>query len=81
MNSAATGVLGIDVGGTKIAAGIVDPARGAILLSETIATKAACGGALVLAEPVNHAFRWWQTASRSEDIARNMTAYLRHSVS
>jgi hypothetical protein len=26
MNSAATGVLGIDLGGTKIAGGIVDPA-------------------------------------------------------
>jgi glucokinase len=42
------GVLGIDVGGTKIAAGIVDPATGAILARETIATEAARGGSVVL---------------------------------
>jgi glucokinase len=57
MNRAATGVLGIDLGGTKIAAGIVDPASGAIILSETVPTKAASGGAVVLADTVELAKR------------------------
>ena len=49
---AGAGVLGIDVGGTKIAAGIVDPATGAILARETIATEAARGG---IGRPRRHA--------------------------
>jgi glucokinase len=44
--------LGIDVGGTKIAAGIVDTAKGEIIARETIATRAARGGATILAETV-----------------------------
>jgi len=36
--------LGIDVGGTKIAAGVIETATGAILARETIATVAARGG-------------------------------------
>jgi len=49
---AGTGVLGIDVGGTKIAAGIVDPATGAIRARETIATGAARGGSAVLDDTI-----------------------------
>ena len=50
MTAAGPGVLGIDVGGTKIAAGVVDPATGAILHRETIPTEAARGGEAVLAD-------------------------------
>ncbi len=64
MNPAATAVLGIDVGGTKIAAGIVEPASGAIILSETITTEAASGGAVVLADTVDLAKRLIATARR-----------------
>ena len=64
MNRAATGVLGIDLGGTKIAAGIVDPASGAIILSETVPTKAASGGAVVLADTVELAKRLIAAAER-----------------
>ncbi len=64
MTSAATGVLGIDVGGTKIAAGIVDLARDAISLSETIPTRAASGGAVVLADTVDLAKRLIAAAER-----------------
>jgi glucokinase len=41
-------ILGIDVGGTKIAAGLVDPATGAVSRRETIATAASRGGAAIL---------------------------------
>lgn len=51
------GVLGIDVGGTKIAAGVIDPATGAILCRESIATGAARGGAAVLADTLDLAAR------------------------
>ena len=54
---AGAGVLGIDVGGTKIAAGIVDPATGAILARETIATGAARGGSAVLDDTIDLARR------------------------
>jgi glucokinase len=54
---AGAGVLGIDVGGTKIAAGIVDPATGAILARETIATEAARGGSAVLDDTIDLARR------------------------
>jgi glucokinase len=64
MNTAGPGVLGIDVGGTKIAAGVVDPASGAIILSETIATGAARGGAVVLADTVDLAERLIAAAER-----------------
>jgi predicted NBD/HSP70 family sugar kinase len=57
MTSPGPAVLGIDVGGTKIAAGVVDPAGGAIVLSETIATGAERGGATVLADVVDLAER------------------------
>jgi len=50
--SAAGCVLGIDVGGTKIAAGVVDVATGAILARETIATAAARDGAAILDDTV-----------------------------
>ncbi len=50
MKGGDSGVLAIDVGGTKIAAGIVDPATGEILLRETIATEPVRGGAAVLEE-------------------------------
>ncbi len=64
MSSAAAAVLGIDVGGTKIAAGIVEPASGAIILSDTITTRAASGGAVVLADTVDLARRLIATARR-----------------
>jgi glucokinase len=41
-------ILGIDVGGTKIAAGLVDPATGTVSHRETIATAAARGGPAIL---------------------------------
>jgi glucokinase len=64
MNTAGPAVLGIDVGGTKIAAGVVDPAGGAIILRETIATGAARGGAAVLADTMELAGRLIATAGR-----------------
>jgi len=54
---AGAGVLGIDVGGTKIAAGVIDPATGAILVRETIATEAARGGTAILADTIDLARR------------------------
>jgi glucokinase len=45
-----TRAVGIDVGGTKIAAGLVDVARGEVLRSERIATRPERGGAAVLAD-------------------------------
>jgi glucokinase len=64
MGDADAGVLGIDVGGTKIAAGVVDPATGAILLRETIATEASRGGPAVLADTVALAGRLVEAAGR-----------------
>ncbi len=64
MSDTGPGVLGIDVGGTKIAAGVVDPAGGAIGPSETIATGAARGGAAVLADTVDLAERLIAAAER-----------------
>jgi glucokinase len=61
---AGAGVLGIDVGGTKIAAGIVDPATGAILARETIATEASRGGPAVLADTLALAGRLVEAAGR-----------------
>ena len=57
MNTTSSFVLGIDVGGTKIASGVVDPATGAIVRSETIATGPQRGGAAVLADTVDLAAR------------------------
>ena len=57
-------VLGIDVGGTKIAAGIVDLAAGAIVQRETIATEPARGGAAVLADTLQLARRLVEAAGR-----------------
>ncbi len=57
-------VLGIDVGGTKIAAGIVDPATGAIVRRETIATGAARGGPAVLVDTLELARRLVEAAGR-----------------
>ena len=42
--------LGIDVGGTKIAAGLVDVARGEVVRSERVATRPERGGSAVLAD-------------------------------
>jgi glucokinase len=64
MNTAGPAVLGIDAGGTKIAAGVVDPAGGGIILRETIATGAARGGAAVLADTVDLAGRLLAAAGR-----------------
>lgn len=49
-DAAGPGVLGIDVGGTKIAAGLVDPATGTIGERATIPTEATRGGEAVLAD-------------------------------
>ncbi len=57
-------VLGIDVGGTKIAAGVVDPATGAIVRRETIATEPTRGGPAVLADTVELARRLIEAARR-----------------
>ncbi len=57
-------VLGIDVGGTKIAAGIVDPATGAIVRRETIATGPTRGGPAVLADTLELARRMIEAARR-----------------
>jgi glucokinase len=46
--SADSCILGIDVGGTKIAAGLIDPATGAVSRRESIATAAARGGPAIL---------------------------------
>jgi glucokinase len=48
MTTSAQYILGIDVGGTKIAAGLVDPATGAVSHRETIATVASRGGPAIL---------------------------------
>jgi glucokinase len=63
-DGAGPGVLGIDVGGTKIAAGIVDPATGAVVRRETIATEAARGGAAVLVDTLELARRLVEAAGR-----------------
>jgi glucokinase len=49
--------VGIDVGGTKIAAGLVDVARGEIVRSERLPTRPQRGGAAVLADCVELAGR------------------------
>lgn len=61
---AGAGVLGIDVGGTKIAAGVVDPATGAILVRETVATEASRGGPAVLADTLALAARLVEATDR-----------------
>jgi len=60
-------LLGIDIGGTKIAGGIVDASTGAVLLQERVATLAADGGAAVLARALSLAARL-RNAARSQDI-------------
>jgi glucokinase len=45
-------LIGIDVGGTKIAAGLIDPASGQVLARRRIATRAERGGAEVLRDTV-----------------------------
>lgn len=48
-------VLGVDIGGTKIAAGIVDSETGAVLYSARTPTNAAEGGPGILARALAHA--------------------------
>jgi glucokinase len=62
-----TCALGIDVGGTKIAAGLVDTATGAILAREAIATLAARGGKAVLDDTVDLARRLFAVAKHPVD--------------
>ena len=45
-----TAALGIDVGGTKIAAGVVDPSTGAVLERRQVPTRPERGGAAVLGD-------------------------------
>ncbi len=61
---AGPGVLGIDVGGTKIAAGVVDPATGAIVRREIIPTEPTRGGVAVLADTLELARRLIEAAGR-----------------
>jgi glucokinase len=62
-------ILGIDIGGTKIAGGLVDAATGAVLLHDRTPTLAAEGGAAVLARAVGLA-----QALAAEAAARGLTA-------
>lgn len=48
-------LLGIDIGGTKIAAGLVDAATGKVLLSQRIPTHAQQGGDIVLERAIEMA--------------------------
>ena len=64
MGGAGPGVLGIDVGGTEIAAGVVDPATGAIVRRETIPTEPTRGGPAVLADTLELARRLIEAAGR-----------------
>ncbi|MBC7807006.1 MAG: ROK family protein [Akkermansiaceae bacterium] len=48
-------VLGVDIGGTKIAAGVVDSETGAVLYSERTPTNAQEGGPAILARALAHA--------------------------
>jgi glucokinase len=48
-------LLGIDIGGTKIAAGLVDAATGKVLLSQRIPTQASEGGEAVLERAIEMA--------------------------
>lgn len=48
-------VLGVDIGGTKIAAGVVDSETGAVLYSERTPTEAHEGGPAILARALAHA--------------------------
>lgn len=54
--------IGVDVGGTKVAGGVVDYATGEVLLRSVIPTKAKRGGAAVLADCVALADRLQQQA-------------------
>ncbi len=45
-------LLGVDIGGTKIAAGVIDSETGEVLLSERVPTRASEGGDSVLARAV-----------------------------
>jgi len=65
--TAAGCALGIDVGGTKIAAGVVDTASGAILARETIATQAARGGGAILEDTVDLVRRLLGSTRRAVD--------------
>lgn len=59
--------LGIDIGGTKIAGGIVDAATGAVLMEDRVSTLAHEGGAAVLARALSLAVRL-REAARSKGI-------------
>ena len=50
MNGKVTAALGIDVGGTKIAAGVVDPSTGVVLERRQVPTRPERGGAAVLGD-------------------------------
>jgi glucokinase len=58
-------ILGIDVGGTKIAAGLVDPATGAVSRRETIATTAWRGGPAILGDTLALARRLAAAAAQA----------------
>lgn len=55
-------LLGVDIGGTKIAAGVVDSSTGAVLYSERTPTNASEGGPAILARALAHAKRVVESA-------------------
>ena len=55
-------LIGIDIGGTKIAGGLVDAQTGAMLLSDRVPTGAAEGGAAILLRAIALALRLRETA-------------------
>jgi len=58
--------IGIDIGGTKIAGGVVNGSNGSILLRETIPTDAVRGGAAVLNDCVALIERLYQAAAAQQ---------------
>lgn len=60
--------IGLDVGGTKVAGGVVDCATGKVLLREIIPTQAARGGEVVLADCVALAERLQQQVHKQGQV-------------
>jgi glucokinase len=70
--AAARLAIGIDVGGTKIAAGLVDLSDGAILMRETLPTLPQRGGEAVLSDVVALAERMLAVANAREQALRGI---------
>lgn len=63
MNAATRYAIGIDVGGTKLAGGVVNITDGTVLLQETIPTQAQRGGATVLTDCIGLIERLYHAAN------------------